>query len=124
MRVQVWDYAGDGYVHRLIQSKTDGKLVEVAPPRAGQAREDASCSRWAAARCCTHDKMAVRLHNSVAYSLSCQTLTTVVVNDVFAVRVCPFRAGTLRCSGRTELLRRSCADNITCLYCGAGPPGA
>lgn len=26
---RVWDYAGDQYVHRLIQSKTDGKLVEV-----------------------------------------------------------------------------------------------
>ncbi|OEL13509.1 BRCA1-associated protein [Dichanthelium oligosanthes] len=25
---KVWDYAGDNYVHRLIQSKTDGKLVE------------------------------------------------------------------------------------------------
>lgn len=24
---RVWDYAGDNYVHRLIQSKTDGKLV-------------------------------------------------------------------------------------------------
>lgn len=23
----MWDYAGDNYVHRLIQSKTDGKLV-------------------------------------------------------------------------------------------------
>eukprot|EP00878_Enallax_costatus_P011007 GHUV01011496.1.p1 GENE.GHUV01011496.1~~GHUV01011496.1.p1 ORF type:complete len:327 (+),score=137.85 GHUV01011496.1:94-1074(+) len=29
---RVWDYAGDGYVHRLIQSKTDGKLVEVPSP--------------------------------------------------------------------------------------------
>ncbi|CAN0870675.1 BRAP2 RING ZnF UBP domain-containing protein 2, partial [Linum grandiflorum] len=26
---RVWDYAGDNYVHRLIQSKTDGKLVEL-----------------------------------------------------------------------------------------------
>lgn len=26
---KVWDYAGDNYVHRLIQSKTDGKLVEL-----------------------------------------------------------------------------------------------
>jgi len=26
---RVWDYAGDQYVHRLIQSKTDGKLVEL-----------------------------------------------------------------------------------------------
>lgn len=25
---RVWDYAGDGYVHRLIQNKSDGKLVE------------------------------------------------------------------------------------------------
>lgn len=29
---RVWDYVGDGYVHRLVQSKTDGKLVEVPPP--------------------------------------------------------------------------------------------
>ena len=25
----MWDYAGDNYVHRLVQSKGDGKLVEV-----------------------------------------------------------------------------------------------
>ncbi|KAK8690618.1 hypothetical protein V6N13_074149 [Hibiscus sabdariffa] len=25
----VWDYAGENYVHRLIQPKTDGKLVEL-----------------------------------------------------------------------------------------------
>jgi BRCA1-associated protein len=25
----VWDYAGDGYVHRLIQNRADGKLVEL-----------------------------------------------------------------------------------------------
>ncbi|BFG24770.1 hypothetical protein CerSpe_110440 [Prunus speciosa] len=29
---RVWDYAGDNYVHRLIQSKTDGKLVELNSP--------------------------------------------------------------------------------------------
>ncbi|KAJ3106820.1 hypothetical protein HDU97_005532 [Phlyctochytrium planicorne] len=29
---RVWDYAGDGYVHRLIQNKADGKLVELPPP--------------------------------------------------------------------------------------------
>src|SRR5579859_392874 len=28
---RVWDYAGDGYVHRLIQTKSDGKLVEFPP---------------------------------------------------------------------------------------------
>ncbi|MED6171513.1 BRAP2 RING ZnF UBP domain-containing protein 2 [Stylosanthes scabra] len=26
---RVWDFVGDNYVHRLIQSKTDGKLVEL-----------------------------------------------------------------------------------------------
>jgi BRCA1-associated protein len=26
---RVWDYAGDGYVHRLIQNTIDGKLVEL-----------------------------------------------------------------------------------------------
>ena len=25
----VWDYAGDGYVHRLVQNQKDGKLVEL-----------------------------------------------------------------------------------------------
>lgn len=25
----VWDYTGDGYVHRLIQNKSDGKLVDL-----------------------------------------------------------------------------------------------
>ena len=25
---RVWDYTADNYVHRLIQNKTDGKLVQ------------------------------------------------------------------------------------------------
>lgn len=29
----VWDFAGQGYVHRLLQNKQDGKLVEVHDPR-------------------------------------------------------------------------------------------
>lgn len=29
---RVWDYAGDGYVHRLITNKHDGKLVEFPDP--------------------------------------------------------------------------------------------
>ncbi|KAF8786202.1 BRCA1-associated protein like [Argiope bruennichi] len=28
---RVWDYAGDNYVHRLVQNKTDGKPVELEP---------------------------------------------------------------------------------------------
>ncbi|CAN0189347.1 unnamed protein product, partial [Laminaria digitata] len=29
---QVWDFAGDGFVHRLIRNKADGKLVEISDP--------------------------------------------------------------------------------------------
>ncbi len=32
----VWDFAGQGYVHRLIQSVDDGKIVEVSDPNSGQ----------------------------------------------------------------------------------------
>lgn len=41
---RVWDYAGDGYVHRLIQNKADGKLVELpsASATVGTRSEGAS----------------------------------------------------------------------------------
>lgn len=34
---RVWDYAGGGYVYRLLQNKTDGKLVEMPNPTANSA---------------------------------------------------------------------------------------
>ncbi|KAF7843217.1 BRCA1-associated protein [Senna tora] len=42
---RVWDYVGDNYVHRLIQSKTDGKLVELNSHcmRTGNGCESCSC---------------------------------------------------------------------------------
>ena len=30
---RVWDYAGDNYVHRLVQNKADGKMVRVGDER-------------------------------------------------------------------------------------------
>ncbi|KAL1686584.1 hypothetical protein GGG16DRAFT_63998 [Schizophyllum commune] len=41
---RVWDYAGDGYVHRLIQNRADGKLVELpsAAASVGGSREGGS----------------------------------------------------------------------------------
>jgi len=42
---QVWDYVGDNYVHRLIQSKTDGKLVEVPSPASTSWHQGANASR-------------------------------------------------------------------------------
>ena len=51
---RVWDYVGDGYVHRLIQSKTDGKLVEVPSPApaaaSSRAATEDSCSSYALAQ--------------------------------------------------------------------------
>lgn len=47
---RVWDYVGDGYVHRLIQSKTDGKLVELNAPcrEGGDACGSCECSHESA----------------------------------------------------------------------------
>ena len=38
----VWDYVGDGYVHRLIQNKADGKMVDL--PEAYGKRTDGGMS--------------------------------------------------------------------------------
>ncbi|KAL9231996.1 hypothetical protein vseg_007148 [Gypsophila vaccaria] len=40
---RVWDYVGDNYVHRLIQSKTDGKLVELNVPCSRVVNDCGSC---------------------------------------------------------------------------------
>lgn len=37
---RVWDYASDGYVHRIVQNKTDGKFVELTPTSAQSPRDD------------------------------------------------------------------------------------
>ena len=33
---RVWDYVGDNFVHRLVQNKEDGKMVEVEDGVPGQ----------------------------------------------------------------------------------------
>lgn len=35
----VWDFAGQGYVHRLLQNKDDGKLVEISDPNNTTSQE-------------------------------------------------------------------------------------
>ena len=42
MTQRVWDYATDGYVHRIVQNQADGKLVELTPTSAQtpQPRDD------------------------------------------------------------------------------------
>ena len=37
---RVWSYAADGYVHRLLQSRRDGKLVEAAPLYGSSVRDN------------------------------------------------------------------------------------
>ncbi|GMH17691.1 hypothetical protein Nepgr_019532 [Nepenthes gracilis] len=40
---RVWDYVGDNYIHRLIQSKTDGKPVELNLPCPHAGNDCGSC---------------------------------------------------------------------------------
>jgi BRCA1-associated protein len=44
----VWDYAGDGYVHRLIQSKADGKLMDLPAASSGMKLTDNGMSAFGA----------------------------------------------------------------------------
>jgi BRCA1-associated protein len=44
----VWDYAGDGYVHRLIQSKADGKLMDLPAASSGKKLTDNGMSAFGA----------------------------------------------------------------------------
>lgn len=37
---RVWDYAGDNFVHRLLQSKSDGKLVDTKCPEVGDGDDE------------------------------------------------------------------------------------
>lgn len=42
---RVWDYAGDNYVHRLVQNEVDGKLVEVEADRLASGGSNISSSQ-------------------------------------------------------------------------------
>ena len=37
---RVWDYAGDNYVHRLVQNKSDGKMVAVSNQGEGFVQDE------------------------------------------------------------------------------------
>ncbi|KAG2383195.1 hypothetical protein C9374_004532 [Naegleria lovaniensis] len=39
---RVWDYTGDGYVHRLVAGNTEGKLIEISHPNQKEAIREAS----------------------------------------------------------------------------------
>jgi len=53
---RVWDYAGDGYVHRLIQNKADGKLVEL-PSASMRAIDDSGVGGPSASDSLTAEKI-------------------------------------------------------------------
>ena len=46
---RVWDYAGDNYVHRLVQNEVDGKLVEVSGTGRAGSRDSLSNGAMAGA---------------------------------------------------------------------------
>ena len=39
---RVWDYAGEGYVHRLVQNLGDGKPIEFSDPSVGGGHGDST----------------------------------------------------------------------------------
>ncbi|EFC38281.1 BRCA1 associated protein [Naegleria gruberi] len=39
---RVWDYTGDGYVHRLVAGNTEGKLIEISHPNQKEAMREAT----------------------------------------------------------------------------------
>jgi len=49
---RVWDYHGDGYVHRLIASKTHGHLVELTHPGRGGGRGRGGADALAESEAC------------------------------------------------------------------------
>jgi BRCA1-associated protein len=49
---RVWDYASDAYVHRLVRSKTDGKLVEVPAPGTNGTCGECSAAAGSEAELC------------------------------------------------------------------------
>lgn len=55
----MWDYASDGYVHRLVQSKTDGKLVEVPSPAQAACGEHLSTAGPEYVISCTHSALLI-----------------------------------------------------------------
>ena len=40
---RVWDYTNDNYVHRLVQSKKNGKLLELPSPAPSSSHAPAMC---------------------------------------------------------------------------------
>jgi len=65
----VWDYAGDGYVHRLIQNKPDGQLVDL--PMAGNGKGVSGGMSAMGADMVPREKMEA-MGNEYAYLLQSQ----------------------------------------------------
>lgn len=58
----VWDYAGDNYVHRLIQNAADGKAVEYQRNEGGEMSKVRQMKFTLSAHAkCHHDQNQLRL---------------------------------------------------------------
>jgi BRCA1-associated protein len=67
----VWDYAGDGYVHRLIQNKSDGQLVDLPAAWAGNGKGVSGGMAAMGADMVPREKMEA-MGNEYAYLLQSQ----------------------------------------------------
>ncbi|KAI9440541.1 BRCA1-associated protein 2-domain-containing protein [Lactarius indigo] len=68
---RVWDYAGDGYVHRLIQNVADGKLVEL-PSASMRTGDDTGAGGPSTSDSLTAEKIeAIGIEYSALADLKC-----------------------------------------------------
>jgi len=84
---RVWDYAGDNYVHRLVQNKADGKLVEVDEQSAGEQEEkiDALNLEVNPFKYSGNYSLHPLMHRCNILSVSLQTNTCSVVQYLFTL---------------------------------------
>ena len=50
---RVWDYTNDNYVHRLVQSKKNGKLMELPSPAPSSSQAQRVCVSPSSKHSCT-----------------------------------------------------------------------
>ncbi len=57
---RVWDYTNDNYVHRLVQSKKNGKLMELPSPAPSSSQAQRTCVPLRMASLCIALPFAIR----------------------------------------------------------------
>ena len=89
---RVWDYAGDNYVHRLVQNKSDGKMVRVGDERDDNLGDDEKL-----------DSIALEVRKYRKEDLVMTVWNVVITYNPRLLRVLSVKPRQqLRCKGLTE----------------------